>query len=296
MLDKLFSILAADWLISSDTVLSYLPTFIAFLNGGKFDLQNIHEKKPSVMAFNMDGTPQPINIVKDYCLEDPTIPENSLAIIPIQDVILSWKTMQLINDIKAADQNPQINSILFAVSSPGGMTSQLDIASKAIKDLSIPSVAVIFEMCASAAMWLTSAMTYRIATSPMDQVGSIGTKASFNDFSGLLKEKIGINITDFYATKSVNKDGAIRAFLANGDKAPITAKIDFINEYFHSQIQSNLGIKPESEVFSGDIYYAEKAKELGLINEINTMDYALSYAYTLGLTNKITTFSNNINR
>ena len=296
MLDRLLSILAADWLITNDSVLSYVPAFIAFLNGGKFDLKVLDEKKPHVMAFNTDGSPKPINVVNPWRLDDPNIPENSVAIIPIQDVILSWKTMQLVNDINTSKCNPNINSILFAVSSPGGMTSQLDIAATAIKNLPIPTVAVIFEMSASAAMWLTSAMTYRIATSPMDQIGSIGAKTTYKDYSGLFKDKLGIVETDFYASKSTKKDAAIRAFLENGDKTLMTEKIDFVNEYFHSTIQKNLGISRDSEVFSGDIFFAEKAKELGLINEINTMDYALNYAYTLGLTNKISNFSKNFNR
>ncbi len=296
MLDRLFQVLASDWLIHQDTVLSYLPAFIAFLNGAKFELKAEAGPKPYIKAFNTDGTPDLISTVGKYDLTDINIPENSVAVISIQGPIYSWQTMQLINDIKDAEENPQISSILFLVSSPGGMVSQLDIAADTIKNLSIPTVAAIFEMSASAAMWLTSAMNYRIATSPMDQAGSIGVMTSITDMSGLLKDKLGIVITDLYATKSINKNAEIRAFLEKGEKGPITTKLDFINNYFHAQVQKYLGIKADSEVFTGDIYFAEQAKEMGLINEINTMDYALQYAYTLGLKNKISTFSKTLIR
>ena len=294
MLDRLFQILAADWLIHQDTVLSYLPAFIAFLNGAKFELKAEIGPKPYIRAFNTDGTPDLISTVGKYDLSDKTIPENSVAIIPIQGPIYNWETMQLINNINAAKENPQISSILFMVSSPGGMVSQLDIAANTIKNLSIPTVATIFEMSASAAMWLISSMSYRIATSPMDQIGSIGIMTSIADMSGLLKDKLGIVITDLYATKSTEKNAEIRAFLEKGNKDLVTAKLDFINNYFHAQVQKNLGIKADSEVFTGAIYFAEKAKGLGLIDEINTMDYALNYAYNLGIKNKISTFSKNL--
>ncbi len=296
MIDRLFQLLASDWLISRDSAISYLPAFIAFLNGAKFDLTSQEDKKPSILTFDSFGRPQPINTAQVWELCDNSIPENSIAMIPIQGVIRSWSTMQLINDIKTAEANPQINSIVLLVSSPGGMTSQLDIAARTIKNSTLPSVAVIFEMAASAAMWLTSAMSYRIATSPMDMVGSIGTKTSFTDISGLLKDKLGITITDIYATKSTNKEAEIRALLANGDTGPIVERLDFVNDYFHSQIQANLGISADSEVFSGSLYFAQKAQDLGLINEINTVEYALEYAYNVGLKYKLLNFSKSLNR
>ena len=54
-------------------------------------------------------------------------------------------------------------------------------------------------------------------------------------------------------------------------------------------------IDPKSEVFSGAIYFAAKAQELGLINEIGAIDGALTKAYQLGLKNKAINQSKSLN-
>jgi ClpP class serine protease len=291
MLEKLFRVMSANWLIHQDTVISYMPAIIAFLNGFKFDIKAEDDGvKPSFISFSAEGSPLPATC-DPWDVNDHSIPENSVAIIPIDGPIRSWYTAEMIGIVRAAAANPQINALLFPVDSPGGMISQLDILCREIKECGKPTVAVVTDMAASAAMWLMSAMNYRIATSVMDQVGSIGVMTSISDMTVLMKEKLGINITEIYASKSTEKNDAIRAFLKDGNTTAIEAKLDFINEIFHAAIRDNLGIAADSKVFAGNIYFAEEAKSLGLINEINTHDYALNYAYSLGIKSKIKSFS-----
>jgi protease-4 len=202
--------------------------------------------------------------------------------------------MQLMQQLAMVEANDKINAVLLAVNSPGGMVSQTDLLAETIRSMTKPTVAAISGMAASAAMWIISAATYRVATSPMDLIGSVGTKVSIQDYSALL-EKIGIKVSDFYATKATRKDEEMRAIKAGGDLAPITAFVDFVNEIFHQAIQDNLGIAAGSEVFTGATFFAEKARDLGLINEINSRDYALNQAYQLGLKNKIISQSKYLN-
>ncbi len=284
MLNRVFSILGAQWLIHQDTAVSYLPVLIAFIKGQEILLKPMDDKKPYVVAWT--GQDQQINTVGKWNLDDELIPENSVAVIPIDGVICSWDSMMLMNRLQEVKANDRINSVLLVVNSPGGMVSQIDLLSAMIKDLGKPTVALVMGMAASAAMWVISAASYRIATSQIDIIGSIGTKTSIQDYSGLL-EKVGIKITDFYATKATRKDEEVRAFKATGDAKPMTDFVDFVNEVFHQAISENLGIAAESEVFTGAAFFAEKAKQLGLINEIGTMEGALTKAYQLGLKNKI---------
>lgn len=291
MLNRIFSILSAQWLIHQDTAISYLPILIAFIKGQDILLKSEDEHPPYVVAWKDPG--QPVNTVGRWDLDDPSIPENSVAVLTLSGPITSWDSTDLMTKLRRVEANNQINSILLVVNSPGGMVSQIDVLADTIKSMTKPTVAMISGMAASAAMWVISGAAYRIATSKLDVVGSIGTKSSIEDYSGLL-EKIGIKITDFYATKSTRKDEEYRAFVENGDKKPMTDFIDFVNEVFHEAIRTNLGISAESEVFTGAAFFAEKALELGLINEISTMDAALEKAYKLGLKNKIITQSNQL--
>lgn len=292
MEERFLELLGSRWLIERSVVLSYVPLFISWLNGGKIDATNLFNEKQKIKARVIRAGDDPINPVESWDLTNTSIPDNSVAIIPIDGVIYSWKTMEIRNMLFHAENNPKIISILFLVNSPGGNVFYLDICAKAIKDGLKPSVAAIMNMSASAAYWLTSAVDFRICTSKMDSVGSIGVMMTIADTAVLMKEKLGINIIDLYATKSTRKNEAYRKFLEdNTNTALITKELDFCNEIFHEDIIANLGIKSDSEVLQGALYYAEEGMGLGLIDEINTLEYALEYTYNLGLANKINQFS-----
>ena len=292
MLNRIFSILGAQWLIHQDTAISYLPVLIAFVKGQELLIKPAGDKKPYVVAWS--GTAQTVPAIGKWELADASIPENSVAVIPVDGVICSWDSVNLMSSLRDAGANPNINSVLLVVNSPGGMVSQIDLLAASIKNLSKPTVSVIMGMAASAAMWVISATSYRIATSPLDVIGSVGTKTSIQDYSGLL-EKTGIKITDFYATKATRKYEEIRAIKATGDTKPMTDFVDFVNEVFHSAIRENLGIADGSEVFTGATFFAAKAQELGLINEINSMEYALAKTFQLGIENKLLNQSKSLN-
>jgi signal peptide peptidase SppA len=292
MLNRIFSILGAQWLIHQDTAISYLPVLLAFVKGQEILMQPGDVMKPYIAGCN--GPDQEINTCQRWEFEYDSIPDNSVAIIPIDGVICTWDTMQLLSWLKWVKENDRINAVLFLVNSPGGMVSQIDLLSNSIKELGKPTVALIMGMAASAAVWAISGCTCRIATSPIDMIGSIGTKTTFQDYAGML-EKIGIKVEDIYATLSTRKDEQYRAYKDNGDTAPMIAMLDFINEVFHQNIRDNMGIDAGSEVFTGAIYFAAQAQQLGLIDEINTMDYALEKAYQLGLKNKIINQSKSFN-
>lgn len=292
MLNRVFSILGAQWLIHQDTAIAYLPVLMAFMKGQDFLLKQVDDKLPNIAAKSQPA--QSVSLVGKYDLTDPSIPDNSVALLAIDGPLLSWQSIELMNQLRRVQANDQINSIVLMVNSPGGMVTGLDLLCSTIKTLGKPSVALVTGMAASAAMWIISSTSYRIATSKIDMIGSIGTKTSIQDYSGLL-EKIGIKITDFYASKATRKDEQSRAFKENQDTQPMMEIVDFINEVFHQAIIENLGISPDSEALTGAVFFAEKALNLGLINEITSVDAAIEKAYQLGLKNKIIVSSKSLN-
>jgi len=295
MYNRVLELLDSKWLIHRDTALSYLPALIAYMCGqnvASLFAQTKPERfsRPFVLKKTASGwediqpkksETDPFEEEDDF-FSDPELPDHSVAVIPIQGPIFSWKSLDLINHLNKAKENDKIISVLFAVNSPGGQVFMTDIASEAIKQFPKPKVGMIMNMAASAAMWMISGMDYRIATSKMDQIGSIGVYTSFTDMQGFLKEKLNITITDIYATLSTRKNEMIRA-LREGNQEPIIKDLDFVNEIFHSTIRENLGIESSSEVFTGAIYNSIEAQNHGLINEVNTMEYAFLKAYDEGL-------------
>ncbi|MEI6577555.1 MAG: S49 family peptidase [Bacteroidota bacterium] len=292
-MESLSEALSARWLIHRSEVLNYLPILLSFLNGNTINASAIIGDPGKTMVYSKSATG---SFVITSEISNMEIPENSIAVIPIQGVMLSSRTQQLMDNIAAAEANPAFSSILFFVNTPGGMVFLTDVAAAAIKNCKLPTVAFIQNMAASAGMWLTSAMTTRIASSRIDLIGSIGVKTSFMDLNGFLKDKLNITVYDLYATKATRKDEEVRALLSDpSDSKPFTDYLDHVNEIFHTAIQTNLGIDPKSEVFSGAIYNADQAKSFGLIDSIGTLETAIETAYQLGIKSQINSISSHLN-
>jgi len=295
VIDYLSQIINARYLIAPEVVDNYIPLALACLCGIKieFEAYEKNRAKADVIAAK-DGQ---LNTADKWDLIEGSAPENSIAIIPIQDEIFSWRTMELVRLINLAENNPNIIAVLFLVNTPGGMVFYTDIASEAIKAMQKPKITFVLNMAASAGMWLISATDRIIMSSQLDRVGSIGVMTSMMDFTRMFRDKLGIDKTDLYATKSTGKNLETRTFLDAALEiaertAPIIANLDFVNEIFHQAIHDNLGIDLSSEVFTGKMYFAKDAIDMGLAHEINSFEYAANLAYKRGLEYSIKSFFN----
>lgn len=297
---RLIEILNARYLIAPEVLDNYIPIAIAFLNGMKIDFSA--EEKPvegKIIPFN-PKTGQ-ISISDQYDLANGSAEPNSVAYIPIQNEILSWRTEQIMQLIDLANADPNIVSILFDINTPGGMVTFTDLAAAKIKNSPKPTVGYVRNMIASAGMWIGSAMDYRIASGPLDRAGSIGTMARVMDMTRMYRDKLGIDVQDVYASKSTDKNGWYRAFfnqdLSEEERQQLLIEdLNFVNDHFHQAIINNLGIASDSEVLTGKMYYAEKAAELGLLNDIQSFEYAVNYAHKLGVGNSIKSQINSQNK
>lgn len=257
--------------------------FLSMLNGSKIDFSASEKTESYVLAASGNY----VNLVDKYDLGTGNYPPDSIAILPIQHEIMSRKSMELVRLIQIAESDPNIIAVVFLVNSPGGMVFYTDITAGVIASMTKPSVAFVMNMAASAAMWLISSTKRIILSSPLDRVGSIGVMASIMDFSRMLKEKLKIDIFEIYADKSTNKNLEIRNLLNEEltdeeRRSLIKDDLNYVNEFFHQAISKNLGISLDSEVFTGKIYNAQRAIELGLAHEINTFEYAVNHAMQMG--------------
>jgi protease-4 len=218
-------------------------------------------------------------------LEDA--PAGSVAVISLSGAVMKYDfcgapgTQSIMGMIDQVNQNPNIDAIVLKIDSPGGAVDGTQALANKIKNSQKPVVAFVDGMMASAAMWFGSATAYRIASSSTDMIGSIGTMASWKDGSQLQKAA-GIRIHEVYASASTKKNNEFRA--ANADTPDYQPMIDNIldptNEQFIAAVKGNIENVNE-EVFTGAIYLADKAKEMGLIDHIGTMDDAVNKAIQL---------------
>ncbi len=275
----LVEITGSYWLIDKERAHGYAALFLSLLKNEKLSDKDLSEQRQANKSFVISAA----NKVDRYSLSDTNIPEGSTAIIPIRGEIMKYNqscgprgTSTITDEIKMADANPNINSILLVVDSPGGQVTHTDILAEAVANSKTPVISYIEGMAASAAYWIISGSKKIIASSNIDRVGSIGTMLSFADVQPYYEE-MGVVFHEIYATKSTDKNKDINDVLDGKYDNYRKNVLDPINEEFHASVKSNRpGIS--KDVFSGKVYFAVDAINLGLIDEIGSMEYAMEEA------------------
>ena len=160
------------------------------------------------------------------------------------------------------------NAVLF-IDSGGGMVDGTERLHKAI--LAANKIKPIYAyvadgVCASAAYWIAAGAEKIIASKTTDLVGSIGVISTYYDYTDYFKA-MGIKVHEIVATQSPNK-GSLVDEIKEGDYTRYRKKIiDPIAEVFIASIKA---ARPDVEeaVFTADIYNAQTALDLGLIDAI----------------------------
>lgn len=278
-------ILHSPWLIDGDYALGYTAILRSIFSGEKIEGDDYSKKRQNNKAYILSAS-----TVSRYELNEENIPDGSTAVIPIRGEIMKYPemcgprgTINMVDEIQLADANPKITSILLIVDSPGGQVAHTDLLAAAIKNSTTPIVAYVEGVAASAAYWIISGASKIIASSELDRVGSIGTMCSFADFKPMYEEE-GVVFHEIYATKSTDKNKDFRDILAGKYDDYRKGTLDFLNEKFHESVKSSRA-NISKDVFSGKMYFAKEAIELGLIDEIGTIQYALDVAENLSKKN-----------
>lgn len=282
ILNEIFS---APWLISTERSTVYASILLSLIKGesisdGDFSLAR-ERNRPYVLAGFT-------NQKQRFGFSDDNIPSGSVAIIPIRSEILKYDqpcgprgTQSLLNDVKAADKNPNISSIVIVVDSPGGQVAGTDLLAEAIKTCSTPVVAFIDGMAASAAYWIISGADKIIASSDLDRIGSIGTMLMAEDLRPAL-EQLGVKFHEVYASLSVDKNSDINQVLDGKYDQYRGNVLDVINAKFLSTVK-NYRPNLDDSTLTGKIYFAPQAIELGLIDQIGSFELAIEEAAALAI-------------
>jgi len=173
-----------------------------------------------------------------------------------------------------AETNALVNSgakaILFHVNSPGGTVAGNVEAAKHIQNLSVLTASHCEGMACSAAYKLTAG-TNAIYATQSAEVGNIGTILAWEDCTEFWKQN-GIEF------KALTNEGADlkSTFHLEPDETQLAFLQESINEAgneFREHVEMG---RPNisAEVFRAGWYHGEKAKSLGLIDEIGTREEA----------------------
>jgi len=285
----LAEILSGAWLISKERSTAYASILLSMLKGESFsevDSAIARERNRSYVIGAMGDQP------KRFGFSDTNIPEGSVAIIPIRSEILKYDqpcgprgSQSIFSDVKSADQNPNIKSIILIVDSPGGQVTGTDLLAEAICNSATPVVAYIEGMAASAAYWIISGASKIIASSDLDRIGSIGTMLMVEDLQPALEAQ-GVKFHEVYASLSADKNADFNQVLDGKYESYQKNVLDVINSKFLSSIKANRSAVDDSTL-TGKMYFATEAIALGLVDEIGSLEYAISVATALAPVNTI---------
>jgi protease-4 len=229
-------------------------------------------------------------------------PKNSLALIPVIGAVSKYYdcgvagTSDMARWIKEANDAPNISGIILQIDSPGGMVDGTQTLVDAILNSHKPVTAFVDDgMAASAAMWIASAADEIVLSQKTDMVGSIGVLTTLADYSGYFEQK-GIKLHEIYATQSSDKNKDYRDAL-KGDYKAVKDELSFIAAEFIAAIKQNRSAQLNLEAgdpFTGKMYFADQAIEIGLADRIGSIEHAVEATYSRvgGKRNKATLKSN----
>ncbi|MGV3588590.1 MAG: S49 family peptidase [Adhaeribacter sp.] len=290
------ALLRGTWLIEPGFAKANLPAIEAFLSresNRAMDQEQENEKAKSQPVFlaAAQGTFQ----VYRYSSFDDA-PAGSIAIIDVDGPIMKHDScgtmgmLSLADKIDQANRHPNISAIILRADTPGGAVFGTATGADAVKNSEKPVLTWVSDgMLASAGVWLTSGSTEIYAGQPTDTIGSIGVYQTLVNRTGQYKQ-MGIEVIEIYADGSEDKNAPYRQAL-EGDTSGIKAEVNFIRERFIATIKEN---RPQvsEKAFTGKMFNASEAQELGLIDGILSFEQVVARAQELAQTSSNSTAPN----
>ena len=223
-----------------------------------------------------------------YELDDVNLPQDSVAVIQLQGMLLAWETQWLIHQIERAEANPRVCGIVLEIDGPGGMISRVDVAAELIRNCSKPTATVVTGTMASAHFWLGSAADRTFIASPLCEVGSVGVMITHYSFREFFKQN-GIDYRVIYPDTADLKNKEVRALEDNGDEQPFKEHAEKIHRLFAETVAKNLGITydPELPLFRGEMFDAAQAVAAGYIDEQGTVADAVRWVLAQSVLAKV---------
>jgi len=184
---------------------------------------------------------------------------------------------KIISDIR---KDTTVKAVVLRVNSPGGSV----LASEKIKaelDLlqeRVPVVASYGDYAASGGYWI-SAGCDKIYSDATTLTGSIGVFSMIPDLGGTVRNKLHVNITPVNSNDHADMYNGLRA-LTPKETAYMQASVEKIYGKFTSIVSEgrDMPVERVDEIAQGRVWTGAEALEIGLVDEIGTLEDAIMYA------------------
>jgi len=183
--------------------------------------------------------------------------------------------------LEQADADSSIKAVVVRVNSPGGSVVASDEIYRALLEFEKPVIVWMGEMAASGGYYIACGGDYVFAH-PDTLTGSIGVISQFINAEELLDE-IGVGVV--VITSGPHKDiGSLFREMTEEEQVLWRAITDEIYEGFVEIVAQarDMSLEEVRELADGRIYTGRQALELGLVDEVGTLDDAIAKAAELG--------------
>lgn len=183
-----------------------------------------------------------------------------------EDGISSQGVTSFIDNLRMANQSPNVIGAVVEVNSGGGESTAGQMVNAAISDFTKPIIAVAQFMGSAAYMGALNADAI-LAENEHAEIGSIG---SYVTLANGIADWYNRNFTDYYAEQSTQKNIEFRELL-KGNTEPLQQMVNDGAQKFMDMVAAkrNLGSNSESTL-QGGMFFAQEAFDRGLIDGMGT--------------------------
>ena len=218
--------------------------------------------------------------------ETVSFADKTVAVIFADGEIVDGKEKQQVagdyfaSVIAKVRKDPSVGAVVLRVNSPGGSV----LASEKIKaelDLlreKVPVIASYGAYAASGGYWISANSDYIFANATT-LTGSIGVFSMIPDFGNAIKNNLHVTITQVNSNKHSDMYGLMRA-LDKTELAYMQASVEKIYGKFTSLVAEgrDMTVARVDEIAQGRVWTGAEALEIGLVDQIGTLEDAITYA------------------
>jgi signal peptide peptidase SppA len=272
---RLIDVVTSPWAISPDKLLEIREIYQTHLRGEKIDIKAVEAR----IGRPLNNEQRPYQVV------------NGVGLVEINGAIVKKANLftevsggastQLIgNMLDQAANDPEVNSIILMVDSPGGTvdgTQQLANKVRAIRDSGKTINAWIDGCGCSAGYWIPSGANKIFIADSTTTVGSIGVVQTHIDTSAA-DAMDGIKRTDITAGK-YKRIASSNAPLSEEGQAEIQSQLDQIYSVFVEDVAANRGVSVETvlnDMADGRVFIGQKAIDAGLVDGVATLEQLIA--------------------
>ena len=194
-----------------------------------------------------------------------------------KDQVAGNRFASIISEVR---KDSTIQAVVLRVNSPGGSV----LASEKIKtELDLlrefkPVIASYGDYAASGGYWI-SANCDKIYSNASTLTGSIGVFSMIPDFGNTIKDKLHVNITHVNSNTHGDMYSGMRA-LNQAELDYMQASVENIYDKFTTLVSEgrDMPVARVDEIAQGRVWSGADAIKIGLVDEIGTLEDAISYA------------------